>query len=306
VTEPETPILFHYPMSPYSEKLRLALGIYRRQWLSFEVAAFPPRPLLNRLTGGYRRIPVLQLGAHLYCDSRLAIRALRSAAPRYRNGLSEDQALCRTAEEVIFFSVIASAPPRGVIWHLMKEVGIISLPGFLRDRATMMTQATVKPPSRAHARDQIKRFTAELAQRLDSQDFLDGSEVGLTDLCCYHPLWMAAKLNKSFVETLPDFVSQWMARIRQFGHGTPSIASESLVRAAIDRDRQEVSAQRIEVMPFERYQTIDVAPSDYARDAVQGQLIKLDSLEIIIRRPFEETGRLYLHFPREGFDVRAA
>ena len=103
MTEPETPILFHYPMSPYSEKLRLALGIYRRQWLSFEVAAFPPRPLLNRLTGGYRRIPVLQLGAHLYCDSQLGIRALRSAAPRHGSGLSEDQALCRTAEEVIFF-----------------------------------------------------------------------------------------------------------------------------------------------------------------------------------------------------------
>jgi hypothetical protein len=28
----------------------------------------PPRPLLDPLTGGYRRVPVLQVGADIYCD----------------------------------------------------------------------------------------------------------------------------------------------------------------------------------------------------------------------------------------------
>ena len=306
MTQPEKPILFHYPMSPYSEKLRLAMGVYRRQWLSFEVPVYPPRPLLKRLTGGYRRVPVLQLGAHLYCDSQLAIMALRGTVVPHSNGISEDQALCHTAENVIFFSVIANAPPRGVIWHLVKEIGITSLSAFLKDRSSMMANATVKPPSRADAREQIASFGAQLEARLKNQEFLCGSGVGLTDLCCYHPLWMAANLNGKFFATLPEFVSRWMTRMKQFGHGMSAKASESMVMSAIARDKQELSEQRIDAMPFARYQAVQVGPSDYARDSAQGQLVKLDSREVVIRRLLAGTGCVCLHFPSQGFDVHAA
>ena len=63
-------------MSPYSEKLRLTMGLLKVRWMSAQVAAYPPREALAALVGGYRRIPVLQIGAHIFCDTRLAFAAL--------------------------------------------------------------------------------------------------------------------------------------------------------------------------------------------------------------------------------------
>ena len=53
-------VLHNYAFSPFSEKIRTTLGLKRIAWRSVDVAPLPPRPLLAALTGGYRRIPVLQ------------------------------------------------------------------------------------------------------------------------------------------------------------------------------------------------------------------------------------------------------
>jgi glutathione S-transferase len=50
-------ILHHYDLSPFSEKIRLALGFKGLAWKSVKVEGVPPRPLLDALTGGYRRLP---------------------------------------------------------------------------------------------------------------------------------------------------------------------------------------------------------------------------------------------------------
>ena len=69
-------ILHHYDLSPFSEKIRLALGYKGLDWKSVVVEAVPPRPALDALTGGYRRVPVLQVGADIYCDTEVIFRAL--------------------------------------------------------------------------------------------------------------------------------------------------------------------------------------------------------------------------------------
>jgi hypothetical protein len=48
-------ILHHCPLSPYSEKIRLALGLKGVSWKSVEIPVWAPRPKLTPMTGGYRR-----------------------------------------------------------------------------------------------------------------------------------------------------------------------------------------------------------------------------------------------------------
>jgi glutathione S-transferase len=69
-------ILHHYQLSPYSEKIRLALGLKGLSWRSVDVPVWTPRPKLTPMTGGYRRIPILQIGAEFYCDTLLILRLL--------------------------------------------------------------------------------------------------------------------------------------------------------------------------------------------------------------------------------------
>ena len=47
-------ILHHYAVSPFAEKLRIALGLKRAAWLSVDIPSVMPKPDLMPLTGGYR------------------------------------------------------------------------------------------------------------------------------------------------------------------------------------------------------------------------------------------------------------
>jgi glutathione S-transferase len=71
-----SPILHHYDFSPFSEKIRLALGIKGLHWQSVIAPSVMPKPELVALTGGYRHIPVLQIGADVFCDTRTIVREL--------------------------------------------------------------------------------------------------------------------------------------------------------------------------------------------------------------------------------------
>src|SRR6201999_4132927 len=64
-------ILHHYEISPYSEKVRLGLGLKGLAWASVEIPIIMPKPDLTALTAGYRKTPVLQTGTALYFHSDL-------------------------------------------------------------------------------------------------------------------------------------------------------------------------------------------------------------------------------------------
>ena len=74
-------ILHHFDSSPFSEKLRLILGFKQLAWRSVRVPIILPKPDVVALTGGYRRTPVLQIGADIYCDTALAARVIDGVAP---------------------------------------------------------------------------------------------------------------------------------------------------------------------------------------------------------------------------------
>lgn len=69
-------ILHHYPQSPVAQKVRFLLGLCGSPWWSVEIPRIPPKPLLTPLTANYRRTPVLQIGADIYCDSQNIAHAL--------------------------------------------------------------------------------------------------------------------------------------------------------------------------------------------------------------------------------------
>src|ERR1700743_2148157 len=71
-------ILHHYAMSPFSEKIRLIFGLKKLAWRSVDIPPVMPKPDVVALTGGYRKTPVLQGGADIYCDTALIARVLEA------------------------------------------------------------------------------------------------------------------------------------------------------------------------------------------------------------------------------------
>src|ERR1700741_4320306 len=75
------PVLHHYPISPFAEKARTMLGFKKLAWKSVQIPAVMPKPDVVALTGGYRKTPILQIGADIYCDTALIARVLERMAP---------------------------------------------------------------------------------------------------------------------------------------------------------------------------------------------------------------------------------
>ena len=74
-------ILHHFKESPFSEKVRVIFGLKNIAWTSVLISRIMPRPDLMPLTGGYRRTPVMQIGADIYCDTQRIIRELEHRFP---------------------------------------------------------------------------------------------------------------------------------------------------------------------------------------------------------------------------------
>ena len=72
----EIPILHHFEISPFSEKVRAILGWKRMAWRSVLIPMALPKPDVVALTGGYRKTPTLQIGADVYCDTALIAQVL--------------------------------------------------------------------------------------------------------------------------------------------------------------------------------------------------------------------------------------
>ena len=288
-------------MSPYSQKLRVAMGASGISWQSVVVPEQPPRPLLDTLVGGYRRIPVLQVGAHFYCDTRLAFEALHSgdSSASYLN--DSDEALREWAESEIFFAVFSACSPVQLLRFLYQQVGIAGAIRFARDRMRMMKNAAITPLGRKSAVVQINRYVADLEQRLTSAQFLSGDSPGYLDFCCYHPLWMICHLDNAVSSRWPPSVTAWVGRIKALGDRAGADISLKIIFEDISRDDTRPHGAVGE--PYRTGHRVSVAPTDYARDETVGELLVLDRERIVISRELDSGQSVYLHFPREGFDL---
>lgn len=106
-----TPILHHFEISPFSEKVRAIFGFKRMAWLSVLVPLAMPKPDVAALTGGYRKTPNLQIGADVYCDTALiaqVIDALRPEPPLVPASASMAPAVAGWADGTLFWQAITN------------------------------------------------------------------------------------------------------------------------------------------------------------------------------------------------------
>ena len=61
--------------------MRIALGLKQAAWKSVDIPNVMPKPDLMPLTGGYRKTPVMQIGADIYCDTQLIMLELDKRLP---------------------------------------------------------------------------------------------------------------------------------------------------------------------------------------------------------------------------------
>ena len=238
-------IFHHYPLSPVAEKVRAAFGIKTLAWRSVEHNRLPDRPELFAMTAGYRRIPVMQIGADIYCDSQCILRELerRFPEPTFFPGPGKGMpwAVSRWTDGPVFDLLfrIAFAP---VMDKLPPELVAD------RQRLYLGLNADLKKelPDLPHFLAQLRGHLGWLEIQLGSgKKFLTADEPSVADAAAWHILWFfRARYEKAaqFMEEFPKLAA-WEERMKAIGHGTPTpmTAAEAL---AVAKAAQTIVAEQ--------------------------------------------------------------
>ncbi len=308
-------ILHHYERSPFSEKMRLAFRLKNLGWSSVDIPSIMPKPDLIPLTGGYRRTPVMQIGADIFCDTAIMLPELerRFQIPSLNlpghEGLAKmvgawtDGKWFQTSVGVIF----------GAVGDQMPQA-------FLDDRAKMSGRPFDVEAMKAAApflRDQWRSQLMWLEERLAGGEgagtghWLVGTKPGMVDVHAF--------MNPWFMEmNVPDFLAEcfedapraqsWYERLKEVNGPAPEeITGEEAVeiaRAAAPRLKPASTAK--DLRDFNPGDPVAIAPDDYAKDWVEGELVVANSERVIIARHAGKAENLHLHFPRVGYVLRKA
>ncbi|MFK7892085.1 MAG: glutathione S-transferase family protein [Granulosicoccus sp.] len=307
----DTQVIFHnYPQSPVAEKVRVGFGIKGLNWHNVEIPRIPPKPLLTTLTGGYRRTPVMQIGADIYCDSQCILRELERRFPSPSFMPSGDVGLlwclARWTDGALFdlaVKIVLGSAGDKLPADFAKDRGRLYLG---ENWAEGLKQANADLP---HLVAQLRVPLLWLDRQLsDGRAFLSGQSPGAIDAWMYHIFWFINGRWDAGPVLLSQFaqVQRWMKSVEAVGHGKPSdLSAESALNMAAatepttvadvsDNDPQGLSVgQSVSVIP-------DVNGGE---QAVTGTIRMADIESIAIDRLSDDAGNVCVHFPRAGYRI---
>ena len=299
-------ILFHhYPASPFSEKIRRIFGYKKVTWRSVVIPRMAPKPDLMPLTGGYRRTPVMQIGADIYCDTACIVRELdrRFPEPGLFPGATRGVAamVAAWADRALFFDAV------GCVFGTHADT---FPPEFREDRKKFsggLFDADKMKTNLPHIRQQLRSRLFWVERTLeDGRAFVLGDAASLADFAIYHVAWFVrGRLPDSGLLNGFARIQSWLPRMDAFGTGTstPMEATEALqVAKAATPEPLHLSHPEAadDAKPGDQ---VTVAADDYGRDPVAGTLLGTSAQHIVIRRVDPQVGELNLHFPRAGFRI---
>jgi len=308
------PILHHYPVSPFAEKIRAMLAYKKIAWQSVQIPMVMPKPDLVALTGGYRRTPVLQTGADIWCDTALIARVLERMAPQpslYPGGDGFAMRAAAYFADNVMFNVtvpIGFQPGGGMIKLFLPEATAEFLAGFGKDRAAMRQGGTVRRGSlgecKANMRDLLPAIEAQL-----THPYLFGAAPGVADFALYHVLWPVWKVadTRAMLAPFPK-TEAFVGRMAAIGNGqsTEISAVRALEIARSAQPEAIAKPEAVETGGIALGETVTVMPVDYALDPVKGELLHCSAAEIAVRRTDPRAGTVVVHFPRFGFQLAKA
>jgi glutathione S-transferase len=304
-------ILHHYPQSPVSEKVRVALGIKGLDWRSVTIPRLPPKPELMPLTGGYRLTPVMQIGADIYCDSQGILRELerRFPEPSLFPGGADGMAwgVGRWTDGTLFTNVVAL---------VFIDAGEAMPAEFWADRGTLYFGADFDQDAiRAKLPELLATLRAQLgwmeARAATGRTFMLGDKPGLPDALCYYLLWFIRGRYSEGQEFLSQFpkLCAWEKRVAALGHGNPSnlSAAEALEIAKNAEPATPETVDPGDPLGLARGDRVQVLPEGMdGVPAVAGTLRFLDAQTVVLDRDDEQVGHVSVHFPRVGYQVLRA
>jgi glutathione S-transferase len=308
-------ILHQYARSPFSEKIRLIMGYKKLPWKSVEIPAIMPKPDVVALTGGYRKTPVLQVGADIYCDSALICDVLEHVRPEPTLYPPHLKGVCRIfaqwADSTLFWAAMGyNLQPKGAAFVFAKAPPEAAK-AFADDRKAMAGNLVRLRPG--DATSAYRSYLRRIANMADEHDFLFGMEPCVADFAAYHGLWytrVQVPLLGGILNATPS-VTEWAQRVEAIGHGPMTkLSPADAITIAKAAEPQPPGANLLIDSAFQDDHGIalgarvTVTPESFGNESTEGTLIAATRTHYSLRREDARAGVVHVHFPRIGYVLK--
>jgi glutathione S-transferase len=310
--------LHHYPNSPFAEKVRAIMGFKKMTWKSVFQPSVMPKADLIALTGGYRRIPVLQVGNDVVCDTALICDVLEHLQPaptlypsaQGQTSKGAERIIAQWADSTLFWAAMAyNFSPKGAE-HFFAGQPPEAGKAFAEDRKAMRGGAARMHPSDATAA--YKSYLRRIASMVDDQAFVLGAQPTVADFACYHSLWFTRRIEPiaHILEMTPSILA-WMDRIAALGHGTvlKADATESIAACASNTPAKGLFDLKNDVFQDEHGiplgSRVSISAESFGLEPTEGELVAATRTRYSLRRVDARAGTVHVHFPRVGFVMKA-
>jgi glutathione S-transferase len=298
-------ILHQYDgMAPFSAKTRVMLGIKQLTWYACPQPVIMPKPHLIPLTGGYRKIPVMQIGADIWCDTRAILHELERRHPT-KGGIGQgiSDAVSTLCDRILFG---LSVP---LVFGGSTAIQIDE--AFAKDREAMSgvpfdpsAMAAAGPYAETVMRAHLSAFNDDLG---DGRKFLAGETPTQADASVFYLLQFAGAAHGGAHPKLADLAHlvAWSDRVRAIGHGDrrETDGAHALEVAKAAAPAAPPPSRPSDPSGLALGSQVAVAADDYGRDPVVGELVSLGADTVTVRRSAPEVGEVQVHFPRAGFTI---
>jgi len=304
-------ILHHYPASPFAEKARLMIGHKKLAWKSVRIPMVMPKPDLLALTGGYRRTPVLQIGADIYCDTALIADVLEHVQPLPPLFPEPCKGLARTvaqwADSTLFWTALPySTQPAGLA-QMFANIDPAQAQAFGADRKAMAEGLSRPRPKDAAAA--YKSYLRRLSDMLDDSDYLLGAVPSIADFAAYHPLWFTRVQTPALSDILrlTPSVIDWMDRMAEIGHGKAErMSAEEAIEVARSSTPKPVDGEFFQdEHGIALGSRVSISAENFGTEPTEGELVAASRTHYVLRRQDARAGALHVHFPRIGYALKA-
>jgi len=304
-------IIYHnYPQSPVAEKVRAVFGFKQLAWRDVEIPRLTPKPKLTELTGGYRRTPVMQIGADIYCDSQCIIRELDRRFPETSLLPQSDAGmlwcLSRWTDGALFdlaVKMVLGAAGDDLPKDFAEDRGRLYLGP---DWAEGLKKANADLP---HLVSQMRAPLHWLNDVLaDGRAYLIGNTPTSFDAQVYHVVWFIRGRWSGGADFLAHFpnLEAWETKVRDTGHGAATALDpdDAIARAASCEPTSATGVASGDPQGLTVGMKVEVNPDvDGGEQPVEGTLRFADAETVSIDRVSDQAGNVSVHFPRAGYRV---
>ncbi|KAG1449651.1 hypothetical protein G6F56_008583 [Rhizopus delemar] len=309
-------ILHWYPFSPFAQKIAWALNYKKVDYKQVLISHVEPRPERRPLDSGYRRTPIVQIGNHTYCDTKLIFDELERrfpepsfypAGPHGESTEALGKSLGRWLDSDLFMSLLTQLPGDALDDAFLEDRTVV----FKRDldRSVLKSKAPFLLPTLKADLELLQKLVAQLSKN-GNKWALGTDALSLLDLHVAMSTWMASNLLgndwvKENFGMLNAHLKKTLDCVKAEEVGSKvTIDAKEAIEIAKRETSETVEAKHDGSLPIQLGNVVSVTPTDTGVVPSVGKLIYSTLDETIIEHKDDKYGTtVYIHFPVIGYIV---